>query len=206
MTVAALMLAAPLWSVARAQGPGGSASRQPGRYAVQTNDDLQPTTLPPMPVGMTIATLVQGDQIFHGKGGCFACHGTEGQGLPAAGDALTTSLAYARYEWKSIDSLVTAGMPDAQTRSPIAMPARGARGDLTREEIARVAAYVWAISQVRGEPWPGGHASHQGMVPAGSTSGTAQAKPWTTLGSAATHPERNRGKSSGQRPTATGIH
>ncbi|MGI8548340.1 MAG: hypothetical protein ACR2M1_13590, partial [Gemmatimonadaceae bacterium] len=68
---------------------------------MQTNDDLQPTTLPPMPVGMTTATLVRGDEIFHGKGGCFACHGTEGQGLPAAGDALTTSLSYARYEWKS---------------------------------------------------------------------------------------------------------
>ena len=39
-----------------------------------------------------------------------------------------------------------AGIPDALTRSPIAMPARGARGDLTAEQVQRVAAYVWAIS------------------------------------------------------------
>ena len=76
-----------------------------------------------------------------------------------------------------LDSLITAGVPDALTRSPIAMPARGARGDLTEDEVRRVAAYVWAISGVRGEPWPGGHASHAGLVPAGSTKGTAPTKP-----------------------------
>ena len=63
-------------------------------------------------------------------------------------------------------------MPDAISRSPIAMPARGARGDLTPDEIRHVAAYVWAISQARGEPWTGGHASHVDRVPAGAATGT----------------------------------
>jgi len=70
------------------------------------------------------------------------------------------------------------------------MPARGARGDLTRDETRRIAAYVWAISQVKGEPWPGGHASHQGLVPPGSTKGTAQEKPWTTRGQPLGRPEQ----------------
>jgi mono/diheme cytochrome c family protein len=135
-------------------------------------DEMQPDTLPTLPPGMTVAMLQAGDSLFHGRAGCFGCHGIEGQGLPAAGDAVTVELDYVAYNWHSIDSLISAGIPDALTRSPIAMPARGTRGDLTDEEIRRVAAYIWAISQTHGEPWPGGHASHAGMVPVGSTSGT----------------------------------
>jgi len=86
---------------------------------------------------------------------------------------MTVGLAFVPYRWESIDSLVTAGIPDSDTRSPIAMPARGAKWDLTPGQIRQVAAYVWAISQARGEPWPGGHASHVSMVPPGSTAGTA---------------------------------
>jgi mono/diheme cytochrome c family protein len=122
---------------------------------------------------MTLQDVTEGDRIFHGAGGCFACHGTEGQGLPAAGDGMTVGLAFVPYDWESIDSLVTAGIPDADTRAPIAMPARGAKWDLTPGQIRQVAAYVWAISQAQGEPWPGGHPSHASMVPPGSTSGTA---------------------------------
>jgi mono/diheme cytochrome c family protein len=140
---------------------------------IQTNDEMQPDTLPTMPPGMTVPMLVHGDSLFHSKGGCFACHGSEGQGLPAAGDAITVSLNYAQPEWRSIDSLITAGIPDGLTRSPISMPWRGGRGDLTDAEIRDIAAYVWAISQTRGEPWPGGHRSHVQMVPPGSTVGTA---------------------------------
>lgn len=180
---------APFMQVS-AQKSGGTTNAPPRPFIVETHEELQSKTLPPFPPGMTIGMLVEGDQLFHGKGGCFACHGAEAQGLPAAGDALTSSLSYARYEWRSIDSLITAGMPDAQTRSPIAMPARGARGDLTTEQVALLAAYVWAISQVRGEPWPGGHTSHAGLVPAGATEGTEQRKPWTTRGNPATHRER----------------
>jgi mono/diheme cytochrome c family protein len=171
------MLAMMLPGALAAQQSSHAAETPRARYTVETNEDLQPTVLPPMPVGMTVDMLVEGDRLFHGRGGCFACHGAEAQGLPAAGDGITSALSYARHEWRSIDSLITAGMPDAISRSPIAMPARGARGDLTAAEIQRLAAYVWAISAVRGEPWPGGHTSHAGLVPPGSTKGTAPDKP-----------------------------
>ena len=147
-------------------GPGGAPT-------IKTHDDLQPTQLPPLPPGMSIQTIVQGDSIFHGKGACFACHGMEAQGLPAAGDALTVSLNWAQYQWSSIDSLIDAGIPQTLTRSPIPMPPRGGRSDLTPAEVQRVAAYVWAISQTRGEPWPGGHTAHARMVPEGASQGTA---------------------------------
>lgn len=177
--VAALACAAGAGAIA-ARGQQGNAhpqteQEQSGPGAVQTNDDLQPPALPPLPAGMTIDLIVDGDRIFHGPGGCFACHGTEGQGLPAAGDGMTVGLSFVPYRWASIDSLVTDGIPDSDTRSPIAMPARGARWNLSEDEIRRVSAYVWAISQARGEPWPGGHTSHVSMVPPGSTAGTAPA-------------------------------
>ncbi|HEX5439128.1 MAG TPA: cytochrome c [Gemmatimonadaceae bacterium] len=140
-------------------------------------DEMQPDTLPTLPKGMTVHDIVAGDSVFHGKGHCFVCHGSEGQGRPAAGDALSVSLAFVQPDWMQIDSLVTAGIPDALTRSPIRMPPRGGKSDLTPQEIRRVAAYVWAISQTHGEPWPGGHTEHTKMVPLGATYGTATRRP-----------------------------
>lgn len=144
-----------------------------GRATVKTHDDLQPAALPSLPAGMTIADIVRGDSLFHGKGTCFVCHGLEGEGRPAAGDALTVALNWAQPNWPSIDSLIDKGIPQPLTRSPIQMPPRGGRSDLTGAEVRAVAAYVWAISQTRGEPWPGGHISHAGMSPAGADAGTA---------------------------------
>lgn len=181
--------AALLSHSAKAQRSSHAAPKPPAKYVVETNEAMQPTTLPPLPAGMTVDMLVEGDRLFHSRGGCFACHGAEAQGLPSAGDGITNSLFYARHEWKSIDSVITVGIPDALTRSPIAMPARGARGDLTPDEIHLLAAYVWAISAVRGEPWPGGHASHAGLVPPGSTKGTAPNTP-VRLHDSASHRSR----------------
>lgn len=152
------------------QQPGGPGTQQP---TIQTHDDLQPAKLPPLPKGMTLDDIVNGDSIYHGKGNCFACHGVEAEGVPAAGDALTVGLNWAQYDWHSIDSLIDNGIPQSLTRSPIQMPPRGGKSDLTEEETERVAAYIWAISQTRGEPWPGGHTSHAGMVPLGADKGTA---------------------------------
>lgn len=125
-----------------------------------TDEDGQPDTLPTLPAGVTLAMLRQGDVLFHGKGRCFACHGAEATGMVNAGSSLTTGTLFVAESWRAIDSLITVGMPDAVSRSPIAMPPRGGRGDLGDREIAAIAAYVWAISQTKGEPWPGGHLAH----------------------------------------------
>ena len=154
----------------RTQQPEGQGTRP---QLVQTHDDLQPTQLPSLPKGMTIETILQGDSIYHGKGNCFVCHGVEAEGAPAAGNALTVGLNWAQYDWHSIDSLIDRGIPQVITRSPIQMPPRGGKSNLSDDEVERVAAYVWAISQTRGEPWPGGHPTHAGMVPAGAAKGTA---------------------------------
>ena len=177
-TAIALTILIAALGIASAQG-GRSQGQVAKKDAAQvpasspTNEDLQPTQMLPLPAAMTVDEIVEGDRIFHGPGGCFACHGTEGEGLPAAGAAITTGLAYVPIDVKAIAALVANGLPDEDTRSPIAMPPRGARGNLTPQEIAHVAEYVWVIAQVRGEPWAGGHTSHFHLVPPGSTSGTA---------------------------------
>jgi mono/diheme cytochrome c family protein len=152
--------------------PADRSSAQ-AQAPIHRNDDLQPAVLPPLPAGMTLEMIQDGDRVFHGEGGCFVCHGIEAQGMPAAGDAITTGVAFIPLTWPAIDSLVTAGMPDAMTRSPIAMPSRGAKGNLSREDVESVAAYVWAIAKARGEPWPGGHESHVKLVVAPASTNTS---------------------------------
>jgi mono/diheme cytochrome c family protein len=138
-----------------------SASLTLPAHYFDTDEEAQPDTLPSLPLGMSLEQIRDGDRIFHDKGGCVNCHGTEAQGLAARGKSLTTGVAFVPTgDWNAIDSLVSVGMPDALTRSPIAMPARGQHGDLDASETRTVAAYIWAISQTRGEPWAGGHSRH----------------------------------------------
>ncbi|HWJ22839.1 MAG TPA: c-type cytochrome, partial [Gemmatimonadaceae bacterium] len=91
---------------------------------------------------------------------CVTCHGPNAMGMPDKGSSLSLGLHFVPVEWGPIDSLVTAGLPEAMTRTSIAMPPRGAGSNLTPDQIKQVAAYVWAIAQTYGEPWPGGHKSH----------------------------------------------
>jgi cytochrome c5 len=127
---------------------------------IDTHEDGQPSKLPSLSSGMTVNMMVQGDSLFRGKGGCVTCHGQEANGMPNMGSSLTSGLLFIPPEWKAIDSLIQAGIPEPVTRTTIAMPARGAKSDLTPQETRLVAAYVWAISQTKDEPWPGGHRTH----------------------------------------------
>jgi len=128
-----------------------------------TDEDGQPATLPTLPSGMTEATLRQGDALYRRKGGCVSCHGVDATGVPGLGSSLTAGLNYIPkpYTWTGLDSLEWNGIAEVLTRTRVACPARGARHDLTAAEVRRVSAYVWAIAQVRGEPWFGGHATHE---------------------------------------------
>jgi cytochrome c5 len=153
------LLAAP---AAAAQEQGDA--RMTRGAAVDTHEDGQPRKLPSLPSGMTLTMIRQGDSLFHGKGGCVTCHGQEANGMPNMGSALTGGLLFIPPQWSVIDSAIQAGVPEPLTRTTNAMPARGARSDLTPEESRLIAAYVWASSQTRGEPWPGGHSTHGAPV------------------------------------------
>jgi mono/diheme cytochrome c family protein len=137
------------------------------------NEDGQPTKLPALPEGVTLDMIRQGDALYRGKGGCNTCHGPDGGGMPASGSGITAGLNFIPPVVSAIDSLIKVGIPEPTTRTPVAMPPRGAASNLTDQETRQLAAYVWAISQVRGEPWPGGHQSHGGPG-AGDTAGAPQ--------------------------------
>lgn len=130
----------------------------------ETDEEANADTMPTLPPGMTVATLREGDAIFHGAGGCYQCHGMEGTGMRNRGSSLTAGLIYEPTQgaagWQAVDSLVLNGVPEEITRSQVAMPMRGLHSDLSAEDVRLVAAYVWAIAQVKGEPWPGGHVRH----------------------------------------------
>ena len=149
------LLAAPA-AVAQEQGD----ARMTRGATLDTHEDGQPPKLPSLPSGMTLAMIVQGDSLFRGKGGCQTCHGQEANGMPDRGSSLTGGLLFIPAQWNAIDSLIQAGIPEPVTRTSIAMPPRGAQSDLTPEESRLIAAYVWAVSQTRGEPWRGGHKTH----------------------------------------------
>lgn len=156
-------------AIALSQEPKGRVPR-PGTTALimsysgprglPTNEEGQLTALPALPPGVTIQMIQQGDSVFHGAGGCVTCHGAEATGLPDKGSALTVGVSFIPRDVRAIDSLVTAGIPEAVTRTSIAMPPRGAASNLTPDQVRQVAAYVWAIATVIDEPWPGGHKTH----------------------------------------------
>ena len=140
--------------------PDSARLTLPGHY-FDTDEEGQKDSLPPLVYGMTLDMITDGDRLFRSKGGCVSCHGSEGQGLPARGAALTSGLRFIPVgQWDPIDSLIHVGMPDRQTRTHIAMPPRGHDSNLDAGETRSIAAYIWAISQVKGEPWPGGHPTH----------------------------------------------
>lgn len=93
------------------------------------------------------------------------------------------------------------------------MPARGAESNLTDDEIRHVAAYVWGISQTRGEPWPGGHQSHPEVEAHDSKQGEGKAQEHGAMksgghGGAATAVvgEVSPGCPEGSAPAAKGGH
>lgn len=173
MRPAALALTVVLACAAAARAAAQHSPPDTTVRGLPTNEEGQPPRLPPLPAGLTLDAIRAGDSLFHGKGHCFACHGADATGLPDAGSALTMGLNFVPAEWAPIDSVIVVGMPEAVARSAIGMPPRGGKSDLTSDETRAIAAYVWAISQTRGEPWPGGHATHAASAPPGSTTGTA---------------------------------
>jgi len=163
--LAALVLATSAGALAarapqQGQSAAGRANAPDARGAADTDENGQPARLPSLPNGMTLDNIRAGDSLFHGKGGCATCHGQDATGMPNSGSSLTTGISFIPGEWRDIDSLITAGIPEAITRSSVAMPPRGAASNLSADETRQIAAYVWAISRVKGEPWPGGHRTH----------------------------------------------
>lgn len=99
---------------------------------------------PAEPSVIATADSAAGDQLFHGKGRCFTCHGERGQGTPRLGPSLTDD------EWlagngslAAIRDVITHGVAVPKAAS-VAMPAYSAM--LSEREIAFTADYAYTLA------------------------------------------------------------
>lgn len=99
----------------------------------------------PLATPVTSALIARGDSVFHGPGGCVACHGADARG--GVGPDLTDSdWLHVKGSFLSIVTTVLTGVPSDRARGRVEMPARGG-GALTEEEVFSVSAYVWSMGR-----------------------------------------------------------
>ena len=109
-----------------------------------STDSATAALYPAEPSVIAIADSAAGDQLFHGKGRCFTCHGERGQGTPRLGSSLTDS------EWlvgngslAAIRDVIAHGVAAPKAAS-VAMPAYSAM--LSERELALTADYVYTLA------------------------------------------------------------
>ena len=102
-----------------------------------------------LPAGVTPDMIKQGDQIYHGTGLCFACHGPDAKG--AVGPDLTDQVwIHSKGTYEEIISTITTGVPQEKTtlgKGP--MPPKGG-SSISDDDVKAVAAYVWSLSHTGG--------------------------------------------------------
>lgn len=99
----------------------------------------------PLTTPVTTALVARGDSVFHGAGGCVACHGADARG--GVGPDLTDAdWLHVKGGYLSIVSTVLTGVPANRSRGRVEMPPRGGSA-ITDDEVYAVAAYVWAIGR-----------------------------------------------------------
>jgi mono/diheme cytochrome c family protein len=95
------------------------------------------------PAAVTPVVIAQGDSIFHGKGNCYACHGSNAQG--AVGPNLTDAeWIHSDGSYDAIVKQITTGVAKEESKSGIAMPAKGG-SSISDDEVKAVAAYVYSL-------------------------------------------------------------
>lgn len=86
----------------------------------------------------------EGRKIFHGRGGCFACHGGKLQGGPVAPPLTGPKWLHVDGSLNEILNRIRTGMPGTVM---IANP-----GGIADDESFYVANYIWAVSQGKAKP------------------------------------------------------
>ncbi|NOT07390.1 MAG: c-type cytochrome [Gemmatimonadales bacterium] len=106
--------------------------------------------LAPLPEGVTLARIAEGRELYLGTGLCVACHGPSGQGK--IGPDLTDSVwVHGRGSFPELIELIRKGVSSDQSVSGTEMLPRGGSG-IGDDEVRKVAAYVWSLSQKRKQP------------------------------------------------------
>ena len=128
---------------------GAAGPKGLGKAIGQTADATPAKIISPaaLPDGITEQMVEQGRIIFHGRGGCFRCHGKDGAGTLFA-PALNAGrhIHFQTESYREIVDLIRSGVPRPK-RYMTAMPPLGG-ASLIDEEVRAVAAYVFSIDPV----------------------------------------------------------
>jgi glucose/arabinose dehydrogenase/mono/diheme cytochrome c family protein len=125
-------------------GTPGAAGAQPPEGVHASAGAAATLRVPP---GSSRQSVELGDAVFHGRAGgagCSGCHGSDASGTPLGPPLLGHRWLWGDGSYASIEEIVRKGVPQPkQYRSP--MPPMGG-AQLSEEQVAGVAAYVWALS------------------------------------------------------------
>jgi mono/diheme cytochrome c family protein len=126
-------------------GGGAASQAQPAASQPAAAPAAAPASNVQLPEGVTQAMVTAGHELFNTKATCFACHGQDGVGSPL-GPALNDS------EWIWLDgsydaivNQINTGTPQPKQFAGVMLPRAGI--NLTDEEVAELAAYVYSISR-----------------------------------------------------------
>ncbi len=87
--------------------------------------------------------VAKGDALFHGSGNCYACHGSNAEGL--VGPNLTDAeWIHSKGSYDEIVAQINHGVPKAESKSGIEMPPKGG-GTLADDDVKAIAAYVHSL-------------------------------------------------------------
>jgi mono/diheme cytochrome c family protein len=104
---------------------------------------------PDVPPDTSAALIQEGRALFQSAGArCASCHGAQGQGANNGPNLQDSNWLQISGGYSSIAYIIRNGVAQGDIREPAhiqPMPARGAGGRLTDEEINKIAAFVWNL-------------------------------------------------------------
>jgi mono/diheme cytochrome c family protein len=120
-----------------------------GPVAAQNSDaaatpDQQPAAKPAEGASYSPELVAKGDELFHASANCYACHGSNAQGL--VGPNLTDAeWIHSKGSYDDIVAQINHGVPKEESKSGIVMPPKGG-ATLSDDDVKAVAAYVYSLS------------------------------------------------------------
>ena len=103
--------------------------------------DSAPQTLPD---GVTAAMVTAGEALFAKEGACYTCHGPEGAGTGLAPNLGDDVWLHSDGSFSALVTQITDGVPQPKESMIPMLPKGGAQ--ISDEQVAAIAAYVWSIS------------------------------------------------------------
>jgi mono/diheme cytochrome c family protein len=88
--------------------------------------------------------VAKGDALFHASGNCYACHGSNAEGL--VGPNLTDAeWIHSKGSYDEIVAQINHGVTKEESKSGIVMPPKGG-ATLSDDDVNAIAAYVYSLS------------------------------------------------------------